>query len=213
MCWISLTPFKKQKHHHHHHPHLPHPHLPHPHLHHHHHHHGRHHEDVEELVRIRRPSATTITILEPYPEHHHHHNHSRHPLFLNPIKLHGPGKKRAPLPPRAPPPSREPSRHREPIYHIQPIDANTSRRRDRSPPTYHTQIVSPLAIEVRETTRVALRDVYPRRERERRRLRRVAGYEVLSSRVPWGWDCVSSVGSSGGSRGERGGYGGIDGWL
>lgn len=43
---------------------------------------------------------------------------------------------------------------------------------------------------------MALREVRPE-HRDRGRLRRVAGYEVLGREVPWNWDCVSSSVASG----------------
>ena len=200
MCWITLSP--KHKHHGHHH---------------------RHSDgsSVEGLVRISRSTIvdpesyraerirvltpTTISVptiarqvekerrLDVHAHLHHHHPHL-HPLHMHPhlphlhphryhhhqpIRLHGPGKKRGP-PPGPPPPSRCPSKVREPIY--------------------RTQIVEPNTREIRETTRIALREVRP--ERERGRLRRVAGYEVLGRHVPWSWDAVSSV-ASGRSKGRR----------
>ncbi|KAF2240724.1 hypothetical protein BU26DRAFT_544717 [Trematosphaeria pertusa] len=200
MCWITLSPAKR-------------------------HHHHTHHSDpgssVEELVRIRHdaynPRYSKVRIVAPSivveDDHHHHHRHHLHPhihpLHMHPIhnhhsvRLHGPGKKRCPPPP-PPPPSRNPSRCREP---------------DREP-IYRTQIVEPARTqEVRETTRIALREVRPER-RERGRLRRVAGYEVLGREVPWSWDCVSSAASGGGSRGGRSGsglrfppFGGMDRWM
>lgn len=62
--------------------------------------------------------------------------------------------------------------------------------------------MEPQTQEVRETTRVALREVRPSRT-ERVRLRRVAGYEMLGREVPWNWDCVSSVTSGGVVGGSR----------
>jgi hypothetical protein len=76
---------------------------------------------------------------------------------------------------------------------------------------------------VRETTRVALRSVQP--ERQRGRLRRVAGYEVLGTQVPFDWDCISSTVGSSGAGGKwvrkkvKGGglryppFGSMDRWL
>lgn len=40
-----------------------------------------------------------------------------------------------------------------------------------------------------------------------RRLRRVAGYEVLSRRVPWGWDCVER------REGRYPPFGGAETWM
>lgn len=200
MCWITLAPKegKGHKHHHHHHHkhhkhHHHHPHIPHPHLHL--HDHESTYSSAEHLIRRDRisfdaPVPTTlhpsydrarVRIITPTvsiperPCHAHRHAHV-HPLRLHPVKLHGPGKKRAPLP-KAPPTSRNSScaPSREPIYRIQPIY-------ERREPD----------VEVRETTRIALREVRP----ERSRLRRVAGYEVLGKRVPWSWDCVSGTNSS-----------------
>jgi hypothetical protein len=148
---------------------------------------------------------------------HHRHHHHIHPLHLHPIprKLHGPGKKRAPAPP---PPSRcsplpshssSPSHSREPIYRIQPFPNPST-----SPP-YRTIVAEPRpgVDEIRETTRVALRETRP----ERGRLRRVAGYEVLGKEMPWSWDCVSSTASSDIRRKRRGRvfppYGGPGSWL
>jgi hypothetical protein len=80
--------------------------------------------------------------------------------------------------------------------------------------------VEPAKIELRETTRVALRELRP----DRGRLRRVAGYEVLGREVPWDWDCVSSAASGigtwkngdrkqGGSRLKYPPFGNMDRWL
>lgn len=76
---------------------------------------------------------------------------------------------------------------------------------------YRTQIVEPALKEVREVkdaTRIALREVKP----ERGRLRRVAGYEVMGKDVPWDWDCVGSVASSGGKL-RYPPFGGMDRWM
>ncbi|KAF1979477.1 hypothetical protein BU23DRAFT_98569 [Bimuria novae-zelandiae CBS 107.79] len=204
MCWITLAPKPKRHHHGHHH-----------------HHHSDNGSSVAELVRVHQkgdgPRYSKIRIIAPVHElekhdhdhlgHHHHHHHPHmHPLHMHPIhhhawKMHGTGKKRSPAPPpppSAPPPSRSPSSCPEPRE-----------------PTYRTKIVEPATREVRETTRVALREVRP----ERGRLRRVAGYEVLGKEVPWDWDCVSSVVSGGG--GSRRGdsrlryppFGTMDRWM
>ncbi|KAF2258805.1 hypothetical protein CC78DRAFT_95717 [Lojkania enalia] len=163
MCLIAFSPAKRHKRHLH--------------------HHSHHHDEplVEELVRVSHPTHhhhSKVRIVMPAPQnghtHHRYHHHHYHPLHLHPpsIRLHGHGKKRAPTPP---PPGPRPIK---------------SRPRSRSgEPTYRTQVVEPQ--EVRETTRIALREAAPNRGR----LRRVAGYEVLSSRVPWSWDCVSSASS------------------
>lgn len=196
MCWITLTPKKRKHHHHDHHSHLPHFH---------HHHEDDHDTSIEHLVRRDRnrisfdesvqttsfPSHhhhSKIRIVTPSDHHlhlnhkHHHHHHHMHPLHLHPVHLHGHGKKRVPqVAPRPPPPSRCTSR--EPTYRIQPIV---------DPPHYSTVVVEPDVREIRETTRIALREARP----ERRRLRRVAGYELLGRDVPWSWDCVSSVAES-----------------
>jgi hypothetical protein len=127
------------------------------------------------------------------PHHHHHH-----------WKLHGHGRKRSTAPSTsAPPPSRSPSSC--PSSHE---------------PVYRTQIVEPAKTELRETTRVALREVRP----DRGRLRKVAGYEVLGREVPWDWDCVNSsvsgIGTWKNVDGKRGGsrlryppFGNMDQWL
>ena len=207
MCWITLNP-KRRKHHHN--------------------HHRDHDQDpsVEHLIQRNRvsfdvdaPIPTTlypshhhhqqerIRIVTPEPRHHHphthvHHRHHHHirPLHLHSTKLHGPGKKRAP--PAPPPPSREPSRSRrsrsrDALYRIQPISVTN--------PPYRVVIAEPETEEIRETTRIALRESRPRE----RRLRRVAGYEVLGREVPWSWDCVSSVDGRGRETGtgRRGGGG------
>ncbi|KAF9733119.1 hypothetical protein PMIN01_08802 [Paraphaeosphaeria minitans] len=190
MCWITLTPKPKPKPtQHHHHPH---------------HHHPDDGSSVADLVRVHKkgdgPRYTKVRIIAPietekhhhHLDHHHHHHPQIHPLHMHPLhfpqhrhhhwKLHGHGRKRRPAPPTsAPPSSRSPSAcpsPREPIY--------------------RTQIVEPAKTEIRETTRVALREVRP----DRGRLRRVAGYEVLGREVPWDWDCVSSAASGAGRRGE-----------
>ncbi|KAF1949321.1 hypothetical protein CC80DRAFT_278126 [Byssothecium circinans] len=190
MCWITLSP--KGPHHGRHRP----------------HHHQHHHmssargSSVEEVVRIRhgvhRPRFDKVHIVTPSisvtdeHEHHHpllHHHHHRHPhvrhmhpLHMHPLLphyhhhgLHGPGKRRLSPTPPPPPPSRSPSSCPSPRE-----------------PVYRTQIVEPRVREVQETTRIALREA-PSERRDRGRLRRVAGYEVLGREVPWNWDCVSSV--------------------
>ncbi|KAF2195198.1 hypothetical protein K469DRAFT_743824 [Zopfia rhizophila CBS 207.26] len=189
MCWITFSPPMKRKlhphHHHHHHPHF------------HRHHHG---SSVEELVRITHDAPVPTTA---YPSHPHHHkvriitptlpihsDHHHHP-HLHPIKLHGHGKKRAPSPP---PPSPCSERVRVSFPH------SHDSRRER----YRTVIAEPATQEIRETTRIALREVKP----QRGRLRRVAGYEVLGRDVPWSWDCVSSVDGRGG-RSDKSGGGGL----
>ncbi|KAH7354585.1 hypothetical protein BKA66DRAFT_446641 [Pyrenochaeta sp. MPI-SDFR-AT-0127] len=227
MCWFTLTPTSGKNHHH-----------------------DRHSSDsscVEELVRVHRspsrrfsgvrvkvPSSVTMEIKD---QHHHHlqphlhphllhqHKHHLHPLHFHPIhghrhhhdapvvRLRGPGTKRCP-PPSPPPPSRDASK-------CPPRSRSSSPARS-SEPIYRTQIVEPA--QVRENTRAALHTFHP--ERQRGRLRRVAGYEVLGREVPWNWDCVSStVGSSdtgGGKwrRRSRGGqglnyppFGSMDRWL
>ncbi|KAF2687753.1 hypothetical protein K458DRAFT_414834 [Lentithecium fluviatile CBS 122367] len=217
MCWITLTPKRTSgRHHHHHHPA--------------HHTHSAHGSSVEELIKVHHsahsPRYSKVRIATPsvsvagerhhgrHHDHDHHHPHLPHihPLHMHPASLlphrhyhyyrthhlHGPGKKRGPPLP-APPPSSCPS-PREPIY--------------------RTQIVEPKPREVRETTRIALREVRPE-GRQRGRLRRVAGYEVLGREVPWDWDCVSSVPSSGIGGRRAGGsnglrfppFGSMDRWM
>jgi hypothetical protein len=145
------------------------------------------------------------------PHLHHHHRHPHlHPLHLNPlhghhhhdhhhhdrtvVKLHGHGKRRCSPPPGPPPPTRDPSRIRP-----RPRSRSPPPRRP-SEPVYRTQIVEPAV--VRDTTREALHSVQP--ERNRGRLRRVAGYDVLGAQVPFDWDCISStVDSSAGGRWVR----------
>jgi hypothetical protein len=210
MCWFTLSPAKGKKHH-------------------------REHRSsdsscVEELVRVHRspsrPRFTDIKVKVPsismeLSDHHHHHphmhphlqHHHRHhlhnPLHMHPIhdhlfhphhhdrtpvRLHGHGKRRH-SPPPGPPPTRDPSRCRP-----QPRPRSPVPREPREP-IYRTQIVEPT--EVRETTRVALGSVRP--DRQRGRLRRVAGYEVLGTQVPFDWDCISSTagGNSAGGRWVR----------
>ncbi|KAF2649296.1 hypothetical protein K491DRAFT_208544 [Lophiostoma macrostomum CBS 122681] len=202
MCWVTFSSKEGKRHHHH-------PHLHHPHLHHH------AHPDTEFLVRTDRtsfeveteaPIPTTlypshdysrVRIVTPTLERHHRQHHHLHPLHMHPTRLHGHGRKRAQTP-RPPPPSRRSSRSRErsrdPIYKIQTVDEGALAG-------YRTTVVEPAQHEVRETTRIALRETRP----ERRGLRRVAGYEVLAREVPWSWDCVSSVADSGArDRGRRG---------
>ncbi|KAH7115154.1 hypothetical protein B0J11DRAFT_510760 [Dendryphion nanum] len=206
MCWITLTPKDKSKHNHHssmenrqdssieylvrrdrvsfesaHHNHLPKLRVATPSSHSDHHHHHHH------IPRL-------------HHGHHHHHHHLPHPLHFHPIRLHGHGRKRTPSPP---PPSRCPSRGRsrsrsrnrepvpeaDPIFRIQPIETPRPRYYESPRSTYNTTIIEPARQDVRETTRIALREVRP----ARRGLRRVAGYEVLNKQVPWSWDCVSST--------------------
>jgi hypothetical protein len=162
--------------HHHHHPHL-HPLLDHhhPHMHPHLPHHLRH----------------PIHPLHLHPLHGHHLHHHHHDRTVD--RLHGHGRRRSSPPPNPPPPTRDPSRCR-------PRSPAPRPRRD-SEPIYRTQVVEPR--EVRETTRVALRTTES--ERQRGRLRRVAGYEVLGAQVPFDWDCISSAagGSVAGGRWVR----------
>jgi hypothetical protein len=74
------------------------------------------------------------------------------------------------------------------------LSKDRDRNRDKGEQLYRIQpIYEHRAPEIRETTRIALREVRPVRERVR--LRRVAGYEVLGRRVPWSWDCVSGTGT------------------
>jgi hypothetical protein len=203
MCWFTLTPTKGKKHHH-----------------------SSDSSCVEDLVRVHRsPSRHRFTDIkvkvpsisvEMSDTHHHHphlsphlqhhHRHHLHPLHLNPfhdhhhhdhhdrmtLKLHGSGRRRCSPPPAPPPPTRNTS-------HCRPRPRSQSPSRPREP-VYRTQVFEPT--QVRETTRVALRSVQP--ERERGRLRRVAGYEVLGAQVPFDWDCISStVGSNSGGRWVR----------
>ncbi|KAF2742721.1 hypothetical protein M011DRAFT_260622 [Sporormia fimetaria CBS 119925] len=97
-----------------------------------------------------------------------------HPLRAHPLKLHGPGKPRLDVAVTQPWPrerEQKSSPLKEPMYHFQPI----APRRE------------PFVDEIRRTTRVAIKEIKP----ERKKLRRVAGYEVLSKQVPWSWDCMS----------------------
>ncbi|KAF2703111.1 hypothetical protein K504DRAFT_184100 [Pleomassaria siparia CBS 279.74] len=164
-----------------------------PHLH---HHHPHMHPHIPLPHHLHLPHGHHLHV--PHPHHLHlphgyHHHHHHH--------LHGHGKKRAPAP-YPPPPSR-------------------CHSREPPEPIYRTQVVEPSSREIRETTRVALREVRP--ERERGRLRRVAGYEVLGRDVPWSWDAVSSIASGGRSRRDgsvvgRGGlrfppFGGAGSWM
>jgi hypothetical protein len=171
-------------------------------------------------VKVKMPSSISMELSDHHHHHHHphlhphlhhHHRHHLHPLHLHPIHghhhhrhhhhdrtidiLHGHGKRRCPPPPGPPPPTRDPSTCRP-----RPRSRSPSPHRPREP-IYRTQIVEPT--QVRETTRVALRNVES--DRQRGRLRRVAGYEVLGTQVPFDWDCVSSTvgSSSGGGRWVR----------
>ncbi|CBY01868.1 predicted protein [Plenodomus lingam JN3] len=109
------------------------------------------------------------------PHHHHHHHHHEAPAN----KLRGPGRKRSASPPFSPDNTTCPSHSPSP---------STALPTPREP-VYRTQIIEPTT--VRETTRGALRAMQS--DRQQSRLRRVAGYEVLSRDVPWQWDCVSST--------------------
>jgi hypothetical protein len=207
MCWFTLTPAKSKKHPEH---------------------RSSDSSCAEQLVRVHsspnRPRFTDVKVKLPssvsmdMSEHHHRHPHLHldhhhrhhlhphlHPLHLHPIhghhhhhdtsfSLHGHGKRRC-TPPPGPPPTRDSSTCRP-----QPRPRSPSSHQPREP-IYRTQIVEPG--EVRETTRVALRTSHT--DRQRGRLRRVAGYEVLGNQVPFDWDCISStVGSSkGGGRWVR----------
>lgn len=156
----------------HHHPH---------HLLNHHHRHPHLHVDLD-LDHHHRHHLHPLHLHPIHPLHHHHNHHDR-----SSFTLHGHGKPRASPPPNPPPPTRAPSRC--------PPAPSPHPPRD---PTYRTQIVEP-TLQVRETTRTALQSTT---DRTRGRLRRVAGYEVLSAQVPFDWDCISStVGSSAGRGG------------
>jgi hypothetical protein len=209
MCWLTLSPAKGKKHQY-----------------------DQSSSDsscVEELVRVHRspsrprftevkvkvPSSISVDMSDHHHHHHlhphldHHHRHHLHPLHLHPIhdhhghrlhhhhhgrtveRIHGPGRRRCSPPPSPPPPTRDSSRCR-------PKSPSPSPRRPREP-IYRTQIVEPR--EVRETTRVALTTTES--DRQRGRLRRVAGYEVLGSQVPFDWDCISSTAGGGSIAGGR----------
>ncbi|KAH7410450.1 hypothetical protein DE146DRAFT_604162 [Phaeosphaeria sp. MPI-PUGE-AT-0046c] len=213
MCWFTLSPSKSKKHRVH---------------------HSSDSSCAEDLVRVHRspsrhhftdikvklPSSVSLDMSEHHhhphlhPHLHHHHRHHLHPLHMHPLhghhhhqhhhhleraveKLHGHGRRRHSPPPGPPPPTRDASRCRTRPRSPAPAPAPCPPRE----PIYRTQIVEPR--EVRDMTRVALRGVQP--ERQRGRLRRVAGYEVLGSQVPFDWDCVSSTvgGSSAGGRWVR----------
>jgi hypothetical protein len=228
MCWITLSPIRR-KHHHHHRDQTSDSSIE--------------HLIRRDGVSLSGPIPTTshpshhnhqakIRIVEPFedeqhhhhhllPHLHHHHNHHllphlhhkhphMHPLHLHPTYLHGHSTKRVPLPSN-PPPSRTASparsKSREPTYRIQPISSPA--------PRYKTITITPdqTRTEIQETTRTALRDARPRSER---RIRRVAGYEVLGRDVPWNWDSVSSAagssvrdGGGGGGRKGSGSSGGL----
>lgn len=185
MCWITLTPKPKPKHHGHNN-----------------HHHPDHGSSVAELVRVHRKGDgarySKVRIIAPVhgsEKHHHHHHPHIHPLHMHPLQnthrhdpawtMHGSGRKRDAAP--RPPPS------------CPPPSTISSTCAWASEPTYKTRIVEPVRREVRETTRIALRESRP----DRGRLRRVAGYEVLGREMPWDWDCVSSE-SSGRDRSAKG---------
>lgn len=162
-------------------------------------------------LRVKIPSSITVDLEH---QHHHsqlrpfrrnHHTHPVHPLHLHPIHgfhqihIHGntpvdhcdSGHKwcSPPVsPPIPPPPSRDASEHRpRPRSRASPPVARTTRE-----PSFQTRIFEPTT--VRESTRVALRNVQSGRQQSR--LRKVAGYEVLSREVPWQWDCVSNTSES-----------------
>ncbi|KAF2477795.1 uncharacterized protein BDR25DRAFT_3999 [Lindgomyces ingoldianus] len=188
MCWITLSPVMKRR--------------LHPRRKYRHHHHN---PSVEELIQISsdNPIATTaypsyrqqrVRIITPtlpiHSDHHHdRYHHPHHRPHIPPDKLHGHGQKRVPPPP---PPSPCSERVRVTI-------SESSGPRVRGA-RYGTVIAEPGRQDIRETTRVALREATPAWDRGR--LRRVAGYEVLSAQVPWGWDCVSSTAGSGTRRRE-----------
>jgi hypothetical protein len=221
MCWITLTPRGNPgPHHHHHHPPPT---------------HSTDGSSAAELVKVHHNTHRTryskVRIAAPsliaddihhHQQYHHHHPHLPHihPLHMHPphihpgslfphhhhshhhhhpFHLHGSGKKRSPSHHPAPPPSC--ASPQEPVF--------------------RTQIVEPKTDRVREVTRTALREVRPER-RQRGRLRRVAGYEVLGRETPWDWDCVSSnvATSSPGSTANKGDsrsryppFGGMDRWM
>jgi hypothetical protein len=82
-----------------------------------------------------------------------------------------PVRQPAPVPAEGRPSSRcsSDATSKDAIYRIQPIYERAAPR------------------EIQETTRIALREVRP----QRTRLRRVAGYDILSRQVPWSWDAIS----------------------
>ena len=171
----------------------------------------------------RRPRRTSLTEFSLSPSrtefaHTHTHTHAhdarqtrKHVRFALPpdphhAPLHGHGAKRAPAPPPPPPPpSPRSPRNRGAEW------------APREEGRYRTVVAVPGR--GRERERFAVRAATSRRLEEvrveafrpgevGRRLRRVAGYEVLSRRVPWGWDCVE--------RGREGRYppfGGAETWM
>ncbi|OCK79215.1 hypothetical protein K432DRAFT_383278 [Lepidopterella palustris CBS 459.81] len=112
-----------------------------------------------------------------------------------PDTLRGHGVKRAPPPP-PPPPSPTSARNVKFEWPYVSVPLPRAPKRDEEH-TYRTVYASPSSMRrdadrdrsfaVRAATRSGLEEsTRPRGGR----LRRVAGYEVLSAQVPWGWDCM-----------------------
>ncbi|KAF2807789.1 uncharacterized protein BDZ99DRAFT_66006 [Mytilinidion resinicola] len=166
------------------------------------------------------PSGPRIITIPPEPEIHHRHqhvrivvpttafpsdhthkshlHHHRHHLHPRPDTLRGHGIKRATSPPPPPPPSPTgKSVHFSPDLRSSklkwPWIADPLPRAPKEETTaYRTVYASPPPTRRREsTTRSATRDALGSRDRRSPgRLRRVAGYDVLASEVPWSWDCI-----------------------
>ena len=183
----------------------------------------------------RKPRRTSLTEFSLSPSHTelaHTHTHThdarqtrKHVRFALPPDpghkpLHGYGAKRAaapPPPPPPPPPSPRSPRNRgaewaprgEGRYRTVVAVPGRGRERERE----------------RERERFAVRAATSRRLEEvrveafrpsevGRRLRRVAGYEVLSRRVPWGWECVEMETDEPRGRGGRyPPFGGAETWM
>ncbi|KAF2198383.1 hypothetical protein GQ43DRAFT_163946 [Delitschia confertaspora ATCC 74209] len=170
-------------------------------------------------ARIIAPSVTVCS--EPssisHDDHHNHFHPPHYPVYphhlqpshhidhhWHPLRLHGHGVKIAhPLPPPPPPPSPCPEKDREVRIQFS-HETRTARISSEPQPRYRTVIATPISVGrpttsevIRASTREALREVKVHSGSKGGRLRRVAGYEILSTQVPWSWDCVSSGGENG----------------
>jgi hypothetical protein len=142
-----------------------------------------------QLVRMAVP-ATAILAKRTHKSHHPHENYRHH--HPRPDTLRGHGTKRA-APPPPPPPSPTSGRsvHFRPDLRWPWISDPLPRAPRNEAPTYRTVYASPSTVRRQGDTRSATREAL--RSRDRRppgRLRRVAGYDVLASEVPWSWECI-----------------------
>jgi len=155
-------------------------------------------------VRIAVPASASLpkhTHKSHHPHEHHRHHHPR------PDTLRGHGIKRAAAPPPPPPsPTSGRSVRFSPDLRWPRVSDSLPRGPRREAPTYRTIYASPSVVRRQGDTRSATREAL--RSQDRRplgRLRRVAGYDVLASEVPWSWDCIEE-GTKATKKGQRRNY-------